>query len=93
MLCCNDWGDGNGKGQTEVGDFTKENTLNNIEEVKRIEIVHNLINGRRYNIDACSGCEVKNSDEENRANLAKKKDLTMELFRKTLMSETDPISW
>ena len=67
-MCCNDWGTGGGKGQTVVGDFTKNNVFEQyLESRKRDMIIRSLINGRRHDIEACKKCEVKNRTEIKRA--------------------------
>jgi len=94
-MCCNDWGSGGGKGQTIVGDFTKDTIWNQYRRSKkRAKIVHNLLNGRRYNIEACSKCEVANDLEKTRcSNIVKGKhpnDSTLlNYLGKLLMTEKD----
>tara|TARA_B100000073_G_scaffold279520_1_gene240026 strand:- start:270 stop:632 length:363 start_codon:yes stop_codon:yes gene_type:complete len=90
-MCCNDWGDGGGKNQTVVGDFTKDNMFNQYRRSKkRAKIVHNLINGRRYNIEACNKCEVTNKAEVQRGLHTKKNDIgLMNYLGKLLMTEED----
>ena len=90
-MCCNDWGSGGGKNQTIVGDFTKDNLFNQYRRSKkRAKIVHNLLNGRRYNIEACSKCEVTNKAEVIRGSHTKKTDAgLMNYLGKLIMTDKD----
>ena len=90
-MCCNDWGSGGGKGQTIVGDFTKDTIWNQYRRSKkRAKIVHNLLNGRRYNIEACSRCEVTNKAEGRRGAHTKQTDTSlMNYLGKLIMTEKD----
>jgi len=87
-MCCNDWGSGNGKGQTIVGDFSKNNLFDEYRRnKKRAMINHNLINGRRYMIDACSKCEIIQKGDIRRMEKAKKDAHLMNYLGKILMTK------
>ena len=91
-MCCNDWGDGGGKNQTIVGDFTKNNIFQQYRRSKkRAKINHALLNGRRNLIEACSKCDVHNKKEDERAKkLIREKDPMLANYLGKLIMSKEP---
>jgi hypothetical protein len=64
-MCCNDWGPGGGKGQTEVGEYVTKNIFYAYRKnKKRAEITHHLLNGRRNMMEACTNCTMTTDSQE-----------------------------
>jgi 7-cyano-7-deazaguanine synthase in queuosine biosynthesis/organic radical activating enzyme len=91
-MCCNDWGDGGGKNQTVVGDFTKNNIFQQYRRSKkRAKINHALLNGRRHMIEACSNCDVNNKKEDAKAKkLIREEDPMLGNYLGKLMMSRQP---